>query len=173
MRDRQPGAAVPPDLQLRLDHGCRGRPDPDRHQHAGRREPRNNFLKRALTWNPSGVLNGARHLTIAGTWFYVAADAGIVVARHGPAAAPAVAAVIPLKDARASALQFRYLFVLDAGRARSRRRDPPRPAADRPGRHGAACDAQRLYVARTYAYVAAGSDGLAIVDVERPEQPKL
>ncbi len=34
-------------------------------------------------------------------------------------------------------------------------------------------DAQRIYVARTYAYVAAGKDGLAIVDVERPESPFL
>ena len=34
-------------------------------------------------------------------------------------------------------------------------------------------DAQRVYVARTYAYVAAGSQGLAIIDVERPEQPRL
>ena len=34
-------------------------------------------------------------------------------------------------------------------------------------------DARRVYVARTYAYVADGKDGLAIVDVERPEQPKL
>jgi hypothetical protein len=34
-------------------------------------------------------------------------------------------------------------------------------------------DAQGLYVARTYAYVAAGSDGLVIVDVERPEQPRI
>ena len=29
------------------------------------REPRNNFLKRALTWNPEGVLTGARHLSIS------------------------------------------------------------------------------------------------------------
>ena len=46
-------------------------------------EPRNNFLERALTWNEGGVLNGARHLTIAGTFFYVAADAGPRRARHG------------------------------------------------------------------------------------------
>jgi hypothetical protein len=30
-----------------------------------------------------------------------------------------------------------------------------------------------VYVARTYAYVADGKDGVAIVDVEKPEQPKL
>ncbi len=34
-------------------------------------------------------------------------------------------------------------------------------------------DARNVYVARTYAYVAAGKQGLAIVDVERPDQPKL
>jgi hypothetical protein len=34
-------------------------------------------------------------------------------------------------------------------------------------------DAQRVYVARTYAYVADGRDGLAIVDVERPERMHL
>src|SRR6185369_11528949 len=33
--------------------------------------------------------------------------------------------------------------------------------------------ANGLYLARTYAYVAAGSAGLAIVDIEKPEQPKL
>jgi len=34
-------------------------------------------------------------------------------------------------------------------------------------------DARNLYVARTYVYVAGGKQGLAIIDVERPEQPRL
>jgi len=34
-------------------------------------------------------------------------------------------------------------------------------------------DARNVYVARTYAYVAGGKQGVAIVDVEKPEQPKL
>ena len=33
----EPGAAVPSDLQLRVHHGCAGRPDPHRREHAGRR----------------------------------------------------------------------------------------------------------------------------------------
>ena len=33
--------------------------------------------------------------------------------------------------------------------------------------------AHDIYVARTYAYIANGEDGIAIIDVERPEQPKL
>jgi hypothetical protein len=34
-------------------------------------------------------------------------------------------------------------------------------------------DARNVYVARTYAYVAAGTDGLGIVDIERPQKPSL
>lgn len=48
--------------------------------------------------------------------------------------------------------------------------DQPRPVA---GASVALEDARNIYVARTYAYVAAGRQGLAIVDVERPESPKL
>src|SRR5207244_3255233 len=32
---------------------------------------------------------------------------------------------------------------------------------------------QRVYLARTYAYVAAGKQGLAIIDIEKPEHMKL
>ena len=78
-------------------------------------------------------------------------------------------AEVPLTDARASALQFRYLFVTDAdGLKAIDVTDPeaPRVVQNNTIRLG---DAQRVFVARTYAYVAAGSDGLVIVDVERPE----
>src|SRR5262249_37574796 len=34
-------------------------------------------------------------------------------------------------------------------------------------------DARNIYVARTYAYVAGGRKGLVIVDVEKPDRPKL
>jgi hypothetical protein len=34
-------------------------------------------------------------------------------------------------------------------------------------------DARNLYIARTYAYVAGGSQGLVIVDVEKPEKPVI
>ena len=34
-------------------------------------------------------------------------------------------------------------------------------------------DARNIYTARTYAYVAAGKQGIAIVNVEHPERPKL
>jgi hypothetical protein len=74
---------------------------------------------------------------------------------------------------RSTAIQFRYLFALDATGMRVV--DVTHP--DRPrlveGAFVPLADAHRLYVARTYAYVAAGREGIAIVDVERPEAPVL
>jgi hypothetical protein len=136
-------------------------------------EPRNNQLHRALTWNPGGILKGARHLTIGGHFVYVIADAGLVIVNMNQPLAPLVTSVVPLNDGRATALQFRYLFVTDAdGLQVIDVTDPahPRPIA---GNRIALDDAQRVYVARTFAYVAAGRQGLAIVDVERPESMKL
>ncbi|HEY0524882.1 MAG TPA: hypothetical protein VGD08_15930, partial [Stellaceae bacterium] len=136
-------------------------------------EPRNNFLTRALTWNEGGILRGARHLTIAGYYFYVAADAGIVVLNMDDPMHPKVVTVIPMNDARATALQFRYLFALD--RDGLHVVDVTNPEAPKvvPSAFVPFQDARRLYVARTYAYVAARREGLAIVDVENAERPKM
>ncbi len=134
-------------------------------------EPRNNFLTRAVTWNENNILKGARHLTIAGYYFYVAADAGIVVLNMDNPLKPKLEAVVKLDDARASALQFRYLFVTD--RTGLKVVDVTHP--DKPrlveGASVPMDDPQRVYVARTYAYVGAKKQGLAIVDVENPEKP--
>ncbi len=136
-------------------------------------EPRNNYLSRALTWNGDGVLNGARHITIGGYYVYIAADAGLVVLNLDDPLQPKLAAVVPLKDARASALQFRYLFVTGSEGLHVvdvTHPDQPRVVDDA---RIELKDARRIYVARTFAYVAAGSQGLAIIDVERPEMPKV
>ena len=133
----------------------------------------NNFLDRAVTWNPDGVLDGARHVTLGGRYAYVAADRGVVVVDLDTPTAPRLAAVLPLAGVRATALQFRYLFATDAdGLAVV---DVTKPEAPRleAGARVRLADAQRVYVARSYAYVAAGRDGLAIVDVERPLAPAL
>jgi len=34
-------------------------------------------------------------------------------------------------------------------------------------------EANNIYLVRTYAYVAAGKQGLAIIDIERPDQPRI
>src|SRR3546814_16868192 len=77
-------------------------------------EFRNNRLSRALTWNPDNVLAGARHITLAGDYAYIAADTGLVVVDLSTPLEPRVPARLPLTDARASAVQFRYLWVTDA-----------------------------------------------------------
>jgi len=136
-------------------------------------EPRNNFLTRALTWNENGILNGARHLTIAGTHFYVAADAGIVELDMDDPLHPKVMAVIPIKGATSTFVQFRYLFVTDAAGFDVVDITHPEHPAIVPTAHIPLAHANRVFVARTYAYVADGPDGLAILDIEKPEHPRL
>ncbi|MES1974648.1 MAG: hypothetical protein V4472_19495 [Pseudomonadota bacterium] len=136
-------------------------------------EFRNNFLRRAITWNEGGVLKGARHIVLAGPAAYITADAGLVVVDLADPLHPRLAAVRPLRDARASAIQFRYLWVTDADGVKlfdvTRLLDPvPVPAGTIP-----LADARRLYVARTYAYVAAGADGLVIANVTNPTRPLI
>jgi hypothetical protein len=135
-------------------------------------EPRNNFLTRALTWNPNGVLTGARHAALAGDYAYVAADAGLVVVNLADPLQPRAEAIVKLRDVRAAQVQFRYAFVTTAdGLQVLDVTKPARPQIVK-GARVAIADARKLHVARTYAYVAAGAEGLVIVDVENPAQPK-
>ncbi|MBM3531463.1 MAG: hypothetical protein FJX60_00315 [Alphaproteobacteria bacterium] len=135
-------------------------------------EPRNNFIKRALSWNEGGVLDGARHLTVAGHIVYVATPRGVVVLDLDNPLKPRVAATIAIDDVRATALQFRYLFV--AARGEMYVVDVTHPAQPRiTGASVPIADPHRVYVARGFAYVAGGGEGLIIVDVERPEAPRI
>ncbi|MBA4083128.1 MAG: hypothetical protein C0496_17970, partial [Erythrobacter sp.] len=142
-------------------------------------EFRNNKLSRktyadgSTAWNPGGVLNGARHIVLAGEIAYITADKGLVVVDLADPAAPKLAAVRELRDARASAVQFRYLWVTDAEGVKlfdiTSLRDPQAvPEGTVP-----LADARRLYIARTYVYVAAKSDGLVILNVTNPRSPKV
>jgi hypothetical protein len=136
-------------------------------------EPRNNFLKRAVTWNPDGVLDGARHVTLGGRYAYVATGRAIVVVDLDDPLRPRLAAQVALRDPRASALQFRYLFVTTAEGLEVIDVTLPERAQAVAGARVALADARGLHVARTHAYVAAGREGLAIVDVEHPDAPRL
>ena len=139
-------------------------------------DPRNNFLKRALAFNPDGILNGARRITIAGTYAYLLCDRGLVVVDLDKPLKPRVVAQIgapDLNDPRGISIQFRYGFVVDRDGLKVldvTSLDRPRVVPNALVKLG---DARNVYVARTYAYVAGGAQGLAIVDVERPEQPEL
>jgi hypothetical protein len=135
------------------------------------REPRNNFLKRELTWNENGVLKGARHIAIAGNTFYVSADAGVVVLDMADPLKPRYVATVPITDPHAAQVQFRYLFVTAKDGLHVVDITHPEAAREVSSGFVALRDAHKLHVARTYAYVADGADGLAIIDVTNPEKP--
>jgi hypothetical protein len=138
--------------------------------------PANNFLKRALSFNPGGALNGARRITIAGHYAYILCNRGLVVVNIENPLAPKVESEIGAPDLVAPqgiAVQFRYGFVVD--RDGLKVLDVTSLAHPRivPGASLALPDARNIYVARTYAYIAGGKQGLVIVNVERPEHPRL
>ena len=135
-------------------------------------EPRNNFLKRALTWNVDGVLDGARDIEVGGRYAYIVADAGLVVLDMDTPLAPSLVATVPLNNGHDVIQQFRFLFVTDDdGLKTIDITDVSKPRLLE-GNTIALADANRVFVARTFAYVAAGSDGLVIVDVSDPTQLK-
>jgi hypothetical protein len=132
-------------------------------------DPRNNFLKRALTFNPDNALRGANHVVTAGNYAYVSCDRGVAVIDIDNPTEPKIISIIPLEGAGHVAVQFRYAFVCDReGLKTVDISDPAKPVIK-----GSVTieDAKDVYVARTYAYVAAGKQGLAIVDVKNPEKP--
>ena len=139
-------------------------------------DPRNNFLSRALTFNPGGALTGANNLTIAGNFVYVTTATDLVIVDISNPLEPRVASRAAFDQPKAVAIQFLYAFVVDATgmhtldiRELQKKGELRRvEGASVPLRH-----AHDVYVARTYAYVANGEDGIAIIDIERPESPKL
>ena len=138
--------------------------------------PQNNFLKRALTWNPNGVLNGANNITIAGTHAYITCDRGLVIVDINDPFKPRIAGEIgapALKGARAVQIQFRYAFVCDSEGVKVIDVTDPDHARAVSGAVVPLAEANNIYLVRTYAYVAAGKQGLVILDIEQPEQPRI
>jgi len=138
--------------------------------------PANNFLQRAATFNPDGLLTGARRISIVGNYAYILTDRNLVVVDLQNPLAPKVTATIGqsvLDDPRGIAVQFRYAFLVDRyGMKVLDVTDLAHPKMVPAGKV-ALDDARNIYVARTYAYVAAGKHGLGIIDVENPEDPRM
>jgi hypothetical protein len=136
------------------------------------RNPANNFFERALTFNPEGILTGATALTVAGTTVYIACDQGLVLVDiHDPLLPRVITQVPSLVKPTSISIQFRYAFVTDQEGLKVvdvTDVKTPKVVATVP-----ITGARRVTVARTYAYVAAGAQGIVIVDVERPEQPVI
>jgi hypothetical protein len=76
-----------------------------------------------------------------------------------------------VKKPRTVQIQFRYAYVCDEEGIKVL--DVTNLANPQPVTQLALKEANNIYLARTYAYVAAGSQGLVILDVEKPESPRV
>jgi len=146
-------------------------------------DPLNNYLRRELdpakypngAFNPAGALSGANNITIAGTRAYVTTDRELVVVSIDEPLNPKIVSRIGapwLKHPRSVAIQFRYGFVVDDEGLKTI--DVSSPGQVRyDGIYLPLADARDVYVARTYAYVADGKNGVAIVNITQPDNPCL
>lgn len=135
--------------------------------------PLNNFLKKDLVFNPGGLLRGAKAITLSGTTAWICCHAGLVVVSLEDPLKPVVLSVVgqdQLKNPTAVEIQFRYAFVTDEeGLKVLDITNPGKPALQA---HLPVEDARNVYVARTYAYVSGGHQGLVIVDIQDPLNPR-
>ena len=137
-------------------------------------DPTNNFLKREVTFNPNGILKGACAVTIIGNFAYVCADAGLVVVSLEDPKHPRVTSVLGephVKKPHAIQAQFRYAYVCDEEGVQVLDITNLAQPASVSQLHLE--DAHNIYLARTYAYVAAGKHGLVILNIEKPHAPKI
>jgi len=86
---------------------------------------------------------------------------------------PRVVNRIPFQHPRAIAIQFRYGFVVDEEGLKVIDVTSSERARLIDGALVPLADAHDVYVARIYAYVADGKDGVAIIDVKQPDKPRL
>lgn len=142
-------------------------------------DPQNNFLERAVTFNPGGALNGAENLVVAGETVWVCCEQGLVAVDVSDPRAPRIRATLGsphIVKPSAVDVQFRYAFVTDAEGLKVvdiTNLDDLEAANPAPLPMVRLDDARNVYVAKTYAYVAGGKAGLVIVDVTRPREPKV
>jgi hypothetical protein len=142
-------------------------------------DPQNNFLGRALTFNPDGALDGAENLTVAGETIYVCCARGLVAVDISDPRSPRIIGEVGpphVVQPTSVQVQFRYAFVTDAEGLKVLDVTRPDQMVDlaRQGVAGVAIPGARdVYVAKTYAYVSAGERGLVIVDVTRPREPHV
>jgi hypothetical protein len=144
-------------------------------------DPLNNYLKRQLdpnkyangAFNPEGALTGANNIVLAGTFAYITTDRELLIVNIDDPLNPKIVGRVTLKHPRAVAVQFRYGFVVDDDGLKVLDLSEPERARQTEGALVSLADARDVYVARTYAYVACGKNGVAIIDVKLPEKPRL
>ncbi len=136
--------------------------------------PRNNFIKRDVAFNPGGQLTGAEAITLAGHIAYISVKDSIkIVDLNDPLKPKIVNEIKGFSNPKRVAIQFRYGFVVDDQGLKVIDVTFPEKASLVKGAAVNLAEAYDVYVARTYAYVAGGKSGLIIVDVKNPEEPKV
>ncbi|MDA0809877.1 MAG: hypothetical protein O2983_08980 [Planctomycetota bacterium] len=137
--------------------------------------PNNNFVKKDVVFNPDGILNGARRITVWGKYAWIACDVGMVIVNIEDHKNLHVVKVLPegewLNQPGNVEFQFRYAFICDHDGIKVM--DVTNPEDPEPVTALHLEEAHNIYVARTYAYVATGSHGLTILDVKNPRNPKV
>jgi hypothetical protein len=146
-------------------------------------DPLNNYLKRApikgepdAAWNPNGVLDGANYIITAGNYAYITTESKLVIvdlSKVNPFGESELSVVktFDLKHPKSVAVQFRYAFVVDEEGMKVIDVTVPEQARLVEGAFSPLGHAHSIYLARTYAYIANGSEGIAIVDITNPEKP--
>jgi hypothetical protein len=138
-------------------------------------DPDNNYLERALTFNPDGALTGARNCTVVGHYVYVVGDFGLVVIDMDDPLNPKITETISspqITSATGVEVMFRYGFVTDGqGLKVLDTTDLAHPKLLPKGVKIA--DARGIYLSRSWGFIAAGAEGLVIVDLTRPHDLKV
>ena len=130
-------------------------------------------FKPIIPYNPGGMLNDATNLTIVGHYAYICCERGLAIVDIENPFKPRLVRIVSegIVNPQAVQVQFRYAFVCDMDGVKVldvTNLEAPEHVAALPMR-----GAKNIYVARTYAYVAAGTEGLKILDVSNPREPKL
>ena len=154
--------------------------------------PDNNFLERARltdesgaehdSYNPHGILTGARDCFVAGENVLVCCDKGVVVVSVADPLKPRVVAIASgLKKARSLDVQLMHAFVCDDEGVAvvdleplwQTDAPPAKPLELATVARVPLKSAHSIYLSRALGYVAAGADGLVVLDLAKPREPAV
>jgi hypothetical protein len=139
--------------------------------------PLNNYLRKDVAFNPEGKLTGANFVEVVGNYAYVCCDKGLAVVDLSKALegkleiTKIVGEEESIHHPHCVRVQFRYAYVVDEEGVKVLDvTDLAKPVTKSKLRIP---HCHSIYLARTYAYLAAGPRGMVILDIKHPEEPKI
>jgi len=156
------------DLRLTRHHRCARGVDPDgmSTRWRWRAAAKPIFLRRALTWNPDGILGRRRHLTIGGHYAYIMAKKGLVIVNLDQPLQPRVESFVPAGRRPASpcnSLSVRHRRTrAPRDRCHGSEASAHHRCQSRAARDGRALSGENVRIRRSR------RQGLAIVDISVP-----